>query len=32
MINFIKKIFNKWFGKKESCMMPTPEMKAKFLS
>ena len=22
----------KWFGKKESCMMPTPEMKAKFLS
>lgn len=22
----------KWFGKKESCMMPTPEIKAKFLS
>lgn len=22
----------KWFGKKESCMMPTPELKAKFLS
>ena len=22
----------KWFEKKESCMMPTPEMKAKFLS
>ena len=21
----------KWFGKKESCMMPTPEIKAKFL-
>lgn len=22
----------KWFGKKESCMLPTPEIKAKFLS
>jgi predicted DCC family thiol-disulfide oxidoreductase YuxK len=22
----------KWFGKKESCMIPTPEIKAKFLS
>ncbi|MEX0997601.1 MAG: thiol-disulfide oxidoreductase DCC family protein [Flavobacteriaceae bacterium] len=21
----------KWFGKKESCMIPTPELKAKFL-
>lgn len=21
----------RWFGKKESCMMPTPEIKAKFL-
>jgi len=21
----------KWYGKKESCMMPTPEIKAKFL-
>ena len=21
----------KWFGKKESCMMPTPELKARFL-
>jgi predicted DCC family thiol-disulfide oxidoreductase YuxK len=21
----------KWYGKKESCMMPTPELKAKFL-
>lgn len=21
----------KWFGKKESCMLPTPELKAKFL-
>lgn len=22
----------KWFGKKESCMIPTPELKAKFLA
>ena len=21
----------KWFGKKESCMIPTPELKSKFL-
>ena len=30
--DFIAKNRYKWFGKKESCMMPTPEMKAKFLS
>jgi predicted DCC family thiol-disulfide oxidoreductase YuxK len=22
----------KWYGKQESCMMPTPELKAKFLA
>jgi predicted DCC family thiol-disulfide oxidoreductase YuxK len=22
----------KWYGKKESCMIPTPELKAKFLA
>lgn len=30
--DFIAKNRYKWFGKKESCMMPTPEIKAKFLS
>ncbi|MGX7666556.1 thiol-disulfide oxidoreductase DCC family protein [Flavobacterium pedocola] len=29
--DFVAKSRYKWFGKKESCMMPTPEMKAKFL-
>ncbi|MGY0408740.1 MAG: thiol-disulfide oxidoreductase DCC family protein [Polaribacter sp.] len=29
--NFIAKNRYKWFGKKESCMIPTPELKAKFL-
>lgn len=28
---FIAKNRYKWFGKKESCMIPTPELKAKFL-
>lgn len=30
--DFIAKNRYKWFGKKESCMMPTAEIKAKFLS
>jgi predicted DCC family thiol-disulfide oxidoreductase YuxK len=29
--NFIAKNRYKWFGKKESCMVPTPEMKEKFI-
>ena len=29
--NFIAKNRYKWFGKKESCMIPTPELKAKFI-
>ncbi|RMA64256.1 thiol-disulfide oxidoreductase DCC family protein [Ulvibacter antarcticus] len=29
--NFIAKNRYKWFGKKESCMIPTPELKKKFL-
>lgn len=29
--DFIAKNRYKWFGKKESCMMPTPEISAKFL-
>lgn len=29
--NFIAKNRYKWFGKKDSCMIPTPELKAKFL-
>ena len=29
--NFIAKNRYKWFGKKESCMIPTNELKAKFL-
>ncbi|MCL7754095.1 DUF393 domain-containing protein [Polaribacter sp. Z022] len=29
--NYIAKNRYKWFGKKESCMIPTPELKAKFL-
>lgn len=30
--NFIAKNRYKWFGEKESCMLPTPELKAKFLN
>ena len=29
--NFIAKNRYKWFGKKEDCMIPTPEMREKFL-
>jgi predicted DCC family thiol-disulfide oxidoreductase YuxK len=29
--DYIAKNRYKWFGKKESCMLPTPELKAKFL-
>lgn len=29
--DFIAENRYKWFGKKESCMIPTPELKAKFL-
>ncbi|MCK0159653.1 thiol-disulfide oxidoreductase DCC family protein [Allomuricauda sp. F6463D] len=29
--DFVAKNRYKWFGKKESCMIPTPELKAKFL-
>ncbi|MCP9200435.1 thiol-disulfide oxidoreductase DCC family protein [Gramella sp. GC03-9] len=29
--DFIAKNRYKWFGKKEQCMIPTPELKAKFL-
>ena len=29
--NFIAKNRYKWYGKKESCMIPTPELKQKFL-
>ena len=29
--DFIAKNRYKWFGKKESCMIPSPELKAKFL-
>lgn len=30
--DFIAKNRYKWFGKKESCMIPTPELKAKFIN
>ena len=30
--DFIARNRYKWFGKKEQCMIPTPEMKAKFIS
>lgn len=30
--DFIAKNRYSWFGKKESCMIPTPELKAKFLN
>ncbi len=29
--NYIAKNRYKWFGKKESCMIPSPEIKAKFI-
>ncbi|TCK69264.1 putative DCC family thiol-disulfide oxidoreductase YuxK [Winogradskyella wandonensis] len=29
--NYIAKNRYKWYGKRESCMIPTPELKAKFL-
>lgn len=31
MYDVIAKNRYKWFGKRESCMVPTPELKAKFL-
>lgn len=31
MYDFIAKNRYKWYGKKESCMLPTAELKAKFL-
>lgn len=30
--NFIAKNRYKWFGKQESCMIPTPELKERFLN
>jgi predicted DCC family thiol-disulfide oxidoreductase YuxK len=30
--NFIAKNRYKWFGKKEQCMIPAPELKSKFLA
>ena len=30
--DFIAKNRYKWFGKKETCMIPTPELKSKFLN
>ena len=30
--NFIAKNRYKWFGKKESCMMPTPSLQSRFLN
>ena len=29
--NFVANNRYKWYGKKESCMIPTPELKSKFL-
>ncbi|KRD10443.1 thiol-disulfide oxidoreductase [Flavobacterium sp. Root901] len=31
LYDYISKNRYKWYGKKESCMIPTPEIKAKFL-
>ncbi|MFK7049916.1 MULTISPECIES: thiol-disulfide oxidoreductase DCC family protein [Flavobacterium] len=31
LYDFIAKNRYKWYGKKESCMIPTPELKAKFI-
>lgn len=30
--NFISKNRYRWFGRKDECMVPTPELKAKFLN
>ncbi|SDH65882.1 thiol-disulfide oxidoreductase DCC family protein [Winogradskyella thalassocola] len=30
--NYIAKNRYKWYGKKESCMIPTPELKSKFIA
>lgn len=30
--NFIAKNRYKWFGKKDSCMIPTPDMRSRFLN
>lgn len=30
--NWIERNRYKWFGKKESCMIPTPELRARFLT
>ena len=30
--NYVGKNRYKWFGKQESCMIPTPELKARFLN
>ncbi len=32
LYDFIAKNRYRWFGKKEQCMIPTPELKSKFLS
>jgi predicted DCC family thiol-disulfide oxidoreductase YuxK len=31
LYDFVARNRYKWYGKKESCMIPTPELKAKFL-
>ncbi|HQE33596.1 MAG TPA: thiol-disulfide oxidoreductase DCC family protein [Flavobacterium alvei] len=31
LYDYVAKNRYKWYGKKESCMMPTPELKSKFL-
>ncbi|MDT0647656.1 thiol-disulfide oxidoreductase DCC family protein [Zunongwangia sp. F260] len=31
LYDFVAKNRYKWYGKKESCMIPTPELKSKFL-
>lgn len=31
LYDYVAKNRYKWYGKKESCMIPTPELKAKFL-
>ncbi|RAV27606.1 thiol-disulfide oxidoreductase DCC family protein [Sinomicrobium soli] len=32
LYNFIAKNRYKWYGKKEQCMIPTPELRAKFIA
>jgi predicted DCC family thiol-disulfide oxidoreductase YuxK len=32
MYNFVARNRYKWFGKQEACMIPTPELKAKFIA